>query len=44
MASPTPGQGRPSVMYSLGVSADIKRPQFCRFCRSAPPSTWVGTR
>jgi len=26
------------------VSADIKRPQFCRLCRSAPPSTWAGTR
>lgn len=26
------------------VSAGIKHPQFCRFCRSAPPSVWVGTR
>jgi hypothetical protein len=26
------------------VSADIKHPQFCRFCRSAPPSAWAGTR
>jgi hypothetical protein len=24
-----------------GVSAGIKHPQFCRFCRS---STWAGTR
>ena len=26
------------------VSAGIKHPQYCRFCRSAPPSTWAGTR
>jgi hypothetical protein len=26
------------------VSAGIKHPQFCRLCRSAPPSTWAGTR
>jgi hypothetical protein len=29
---------------SKDVSAGIKHPQFCRFCRSAPPSTWAGTR
>jgi ligand-binding sensor domain-containing protein len=26
------------------VSAGIKHPQFCRLCRFAPPSAWVGTR
>src|SRR5664280_2443329 len=29
---------------NLPVSADIKHPQFCRFCRLAPPSAWAGTR
>ena len=28
----------------LSVSAGIKHPQFCRLCRFAPPSAWVGTR
>ena len=27
-----------------GVSAGIKHPQSCRFCRPAPPSAWAGTR
>jgi hypothetical protein len=29
---------------NITVSAEIKRPQNCRFCRSAPPSAWAGTR
>jgi len=28
----------------VDVSAGIKHPQFCRLCRFAPPSAWVGTR
>jgi mannonate dehydratase len=28
----------------LHVSAGIKHPHFCRFCRSAPPSAWAETR
>jgi integrase len=28
----------------MTVSAGIKHPHFCRFCRSAPPSAWAETR
>jgi beta-galactosidase/beta-glucuronidase len=37
-------RGYNEAFEDWGVSAGIKHPQYCRFCRSAPPSAWAGTR
>jgi beta-galactosidase len=37
-------RGYNEAFEDWGVSAGIKHPQFCRFCRPAPPSAWAGTR
>jgi RNA-directed DNA polymerase len=39
-----PGRGAHDAWDALTVSAGIKHPQFCRFCRSAVAATWAETR
>ena len=39
-----PGVMNQVLRTRASVSVDIKHPQFCRLCRSAPPSAWAGTR